>query len=520
MNFPSPASTRRPRPLSAGIGWSASYPEWLLGAVAILATLAMLHIRLMNDVVWQFWIARQLLGGARLYADIWEINPPLWFWSAVPVEWLAERLGIGWSSLLVVLVVPLGAGSAWLVGWLMAAPRHGERLVLLLLVFAMTTLVPMLGLGQREQLALVTGLPYAALIARRSTGQSTPVALAAMIGGLGAYGFALKHYFVLVPLALELWLALRQRRNYRPWRPEVLAVIGLAVAYAVAVLVFAPAFLTVIVPMVAVAYYSFVPSLLFLLVKPYTLFWALAGLYLLLIRDEPCRPVSPNTSAFVPVLLITAGGFMMSYFIQRRGWDYHSIPATGVLAIAVGLEMTRLKRKLPLAFGAVLLIWLACAVYPPAGNRFGYDPYLDRVAPGEAVFVAATDAGSIWPAPDRRHLRWVSRAYALWMMPAIAKAQAHAPISPKLRALAAKVQVATSQDIRCNPPALIVMERIPGDNGGESSFTFRDYLFADQPLRQFVAAHYAPLPPTPRSIAYARQGPVAPLADPACRKIR
>src|SRR5215469_7696746 len=37
-----------------------------------------------SDVSWQLWIAHQLNGGARLYHDIIEANPPLWFWMGMP----------------------------------------------------------------------------------------------------------------------------------------------------------------------------------------------------------------------------------------------------------------------------------------------------------------------------------------------------------------------------------------------------------------------------------------------------
>jgi hypothetical protein len=48
------------------------------GYAFVLAVL-LRAIPLTHDVVWQLWIARQLLQGAEIYRDIWEVNPPLWF---------------------------------------------------------------------------------------------------------------------------------------------------------------------------------------------------------------------------------------------------------------------------------------------------------------------------------------------------------------------------------------------------------------------------------------------------------
>ena len=56
------------------------------------------------DVAWQLWIAHQIRMGARLYVDIVETNPPLWFWEAVPLDWVASYLHIPSHALLVAAV--------------------------------------------------------------------------------------------------------------------------------------------------------------------------------------------------------------------------------------------------------------------------------------------------------------------------------------------------------------------------------------------------------------------------------
>jgi hypothetical protein len=66
---------------------------------AIIAILAQLPPN--NDVAWQLWIGRQLAGGAVLYRDIVEINPPLWFWLAVPIVQAANLLGISGTAAVV-----------------------------------------------------------------------------------------------------------------------------------------------------------------------------------------------------------------------------------------------------------------------------------------------------------------------------------------------------------------------------------------------------------------------------------
>src|SRR5206468_6812404 len=63
---------------------------------ALLLTLAVTALRLTggvdSDVASQLQIAQRIHEGARLYRDIIEVNPPLWFWMALPVDRLAAVL--------------------------------------------------------------------------------------------------------------------------------------------------------------------------------------------------------------------------------------------------------------------------------------------------------------------------------------------------------------------------------------------------------------------------------------------
>jgi hypothetical protein len=76
-------------------------PEALGATTALLVATLYLATEPCPDVAWQLWIGHQLRHGARLYIDIIETNPPLWFWMAMPVDWLADRLGTGANTVLV-----------------------------------------------------------------------------------------------------------------------------------------------------------------------------------------------------------------------------------------------------------------------------------------------------------------------------------------------------------------------------------------------------------------------------------
>lgn len=494
-------------------------PKILFAGVVLAVWWLMRDIALPNDVGWQFWIARQMLGGSTLYDQIWEINPPLWFWSAIPFQWLAERAGWDWGRVLVGAVLALSALSAWLTAHLLALPRRGARLGVMLLVFTMTVILHEGLTGQREQFALIASVPYAALLSRRRAGVPTAPLLAIAVAVLAGYGFALKHYFLAVPVLLEVWLMLHQGKSWRPWRPELVVLAVLACGYAAAVAVLMPAFFTVNLPMVEAGYFASRQTLLFTLLQPQVLLWAVAGLFLWVTRRSALRDFGAVAEFAIPALGLTWLGFAIGYVLQLRGWDYHGMAATGAIGVAVGLRGLRLYPPpfLALLAGAAWALCLADNLRPP--ERAAIDPYLDRVAPGEGVFIAGFDASAIFQR-RREDLVWVSRSYSLWMLFAVAKAEAEGRTSPALARLEMQVLAAISQDIRCHPPQMIVMQATPGLPGRNGEFSFNSFLLRDPPLREFIAAHYSPLRQASIGTVYWRNRPVAREAGLDCRVIR
>ncbi|WP_206245255.1 hypothetical protein [Novosphingobium terrae] len=222
----------------------AQLPACLLASIAIVTALTLRGMPLSHDVVWQFWIARQLLGGSQLYLDIWEVNPPLWFWTAMPIRLLAQALHVPPLQLLVMGVVALGALSAWLVGHLAGYATPSRLFVAMLMTFWLVVIGPLSDFAQREHLALICAVPYAALLARRtwaSAGEPSK-GCAVLVALMAAYGFALKHYFVAIPVLLELWLIVRMRREWRLLRPETTTLTLVALVYAIGAVMVTPAF--------------------------------------------------------------------------------------------------------------------------------------------------------------------------------------------------------------------------------------------------------------------------------------
>ena len=298
---------------------------------------------------------------------------------------------------------------------------------------------------------------------------------------------------------------------------------GLAAAYAAADVILTPGFFSVMMPMVDAAYFAAQQTLLVTAVKPYVLFWLVAGLFLWLTRRLPLREASAATEAAFPAMLLAALAFALGYVLQSLGWNYHSIAATGAMAMAMamalGLRLLRMRSVPGVVIGGVLLAAVVLHIYPYRPQAEPEDPFLDRVASGEGVFMAGFDANPVW-GRGRDDLVWVSRSYSYWMVSAIALAEADGRMTPALQALRAEVLAAASQDIRCNPPQLILLQATPGVPGKAGPFSLDEFVMRDAELRRYVADHYAPAKRDKGMTAYFLRRPVPREPGLACRDIR
>lgn len=493
---------------------------WLLG-LAVLATIAIRHIPITHDVVWQFWIARQMLGGMQLYTDILEINPPLWFWSAIPVQWLAEAIGVSPMTLLRPLVMAAACLACVLLNRLLPLPRSIERAIIITVAFVVVALLPLYDFGQREQLALLAAIPYSALIAARHEQRQVSASVAVVTAIVAAYGFALKHYFVAVPMLLEAWLVLGVRGKWCALRPETLVMAAGAVSYASAVLVFAPRFLTDIVPQVRLAYAGYEVPLPQMFDEAAQIVWAVALLALGLYAGRTKLP------RIAQAFLLLAAGFMVAYFTQRKGWQYHAIPVTGGLLIALACIVApsgaQAPRRYPLALIVAGMAILATVMIGPYRNLYRpiSAPLLASIARGAPVTVWASDPSWSWPMVEDLGLRWTSGYYAQWMLPAIAHAEMVGPPNAALARLGTEVRRRVGREMACNPPDLVLSERTtPFYSLRPRGFDTRGFFLRDPAIRSLITHYYRAERSTIWFDIYRRVAPVRSSGAAWCRSTR
>lgn len=512
------------RPHAAVLNWKKWVPELYLLIVALLSFGLLRNIALTHDVVWQLWIARQMTNGVSLYGQIFEINPPLWFWMALPVQWIASLTGSAAGSVLVGCIALLAFISAILTGSLSDLTSSVHRSLLMLLTFSLVMFGCLYDFGQREQIALATTIPYVFLIVRRAAEKQTPIMLAILVGLLAAFGFALKHYFVAVPILLELFLLVNLKAKYKIFRTETLAVGFMAIIYGVLIVLITPDFLTIVVPMVQLAYFGYEvpPSLWF--DEPIQVLWVLsvAGL----IASGQHR--GPNRNLYLQAFTCAAAGFLFAYLVQRKGWQYHAIPVSGMLVMALAsvafARTARLRDLWRSPFSAfIILCYFALAQFQGtyASVREGkYTKLFQSTPEGSAIMVVSSNPMWIWPMIENTHRVWPSRYFAHWMIPAIGHHRHVNNLGAAFDKMAQQILVETDQDIRCTPPALIIVERgEPGYTVRPSQFDTLSYIKENPRLATYLATNYVERGTDKWLRIFRRITPFETERDPSCRTI-
>ena len=198
----------------------------------------------------------------------------------------------------------------------------------------------------------------------------------------------IKPHFALAIACAVVFCALHRRSWRLLFVPENWIAAAIAVAYGICVVVFYPAFLTDVMPLVADVYLPVRLSLMQSLLDTPVMLWAAAILLILALR---------RGTGFHPVfavMLTASAGFAAAYVLQGKGWPYQSYPMLALALIALGLAIARRRQAMErtgegyrfkdicavLAFCFIAVksfAWLDIAV---AGPRCHRDGRADRAA--------------------------------------------------------------------------------------------------------------------------------------------
>lgn len=320
--------------------------------LVIVAALVQQALSSLNcDVSWLITTAERLLDGARLYRDIEEVNPPASVLLYLPSVAVARLLGIAPEAMTVLLTGMLAILSLRHAGRILALPPAalawlGASGAFILLV------LPADLFAQREHVALIAGLPFLAIIVRRT--QDRPIHVGdSWAAGIGAgIMVAIKPHLILALVLPQLWSSARQRSLAALKAPEWLALAGIGVGYLLIVQLAFPAYTAHMLPLLRLVYLPGRDSWGHLLTGTMVTIPVVAAILTLWLAGA--RP-----SDDVVALLLAAAGFAAAGLVQGKGYLNHGYPAVAASLLAITLQLSRAghARTFGAACAAVLALF-------------------------------------------------------------------------------------------------------------------------------------------------------------------
>jgi hypothetical protein len=437
-----------------------------ISALFVVQAAIRFSVHLTHDAAWYLYAGRRLLGGAVLYRDIVEVNPPLGIWLSAPIAALADGLGIVSTGLFKAIVLLLTVVVLAMAGAIMRHVPDLSRVTSNAIVIALAALLlflPAYDFGQREHLLILLVTPWLMLRWCRVSGGTVLIPLAVLVGALAAVGFALKPHCVLGAVAVEVALFAIGRRPRLLFAPENITGAVLGVVYLAGVWLLTPDFFTRMIEMGRVAYIPFYGYGFGVLAFRAALPVALGLVAAVLMKRLP-----PPLRALSAILVAAGAGFVAAYVLQA-GFRYQLLPALFVLAFAASLVplaaasgAAQLPRLAVLASALLVAVALVTAlanqwrVYPTARFEAG----IAQFAPGaRSVLIASTNVYNGFPLVEEQGLIWASRFPASWLAPYVAATLA--PDGGPANDLSRYAVRATVDDLAAYRPDIVFVNEAP-----------------------------------------------------------
>lgn len=441
---------------------------------------------LVHDTAWFLNAVEQMQQGRRLYADLIEVNPPLGLWLTWPVVKLSQMTAASDVAIVYGTLFAITLGSiiwAWRILAKSTSLSLLDRNLLGLCLAGLLLFYPGPNFAQREHLLILLFIPW--LMLRSAAPQTGAVGMTEriMIGAVAAIAVSIKPQSIAAPVAVELFILWRTRDWRNAFAAENIAAAAVVIAYVAAVLVFTPEYLDSMVKIGQVAYYPYYGypfKVILANITPAVLATAF-GLILSGKLAQPHRDI-------VKTMLIAALGFIISYLIQNKGFQYQALPAgtLGFAALMFALIVPPCERGVALAMRGALLLAVSYFLATAPQLYWPHEAVLRRsikdYAPeARSVFIASTRVSDAFPIVRELRLAWASTLPTQWFAPYVAThgGEGAADTDPVVR-LARRTTV--DDLLRWQPDLVLVDEGqhqlyVPGGKFDYVSFWSRDERF-------------------------------------------
>lgn len=408
----------------------------LLVALFILSWKLQDQLYLNYDVSWLLLAVNRMLEGGSYSQDFFETNPPLILYLYLPPVILSKalpvKLAVLFRSYLFLLVSGSLGACYFLLEKLFKNDTSLFSLLFFLLLASVELVLPCYDFGQREHLLVLLTLPYFLLLACQLQKETISPVVALVLGLAAGLGFAIKPHFLMVLMLSEGYAVLFKKDKWAWLRPEVLAILGVLLAYGLLIFFFYPDYLYIVVPYSWRLYYRAVsdPWSKLLLNSIAVYCWFPVFVYLAQYKEKSNKPLRN-------ILLLALLGFLLSYYAQRMIHYYHLIPALSFALLLLLVELSYLWRQYPKRGSGHVFVLILAALLFSIPVWFFHDLYskslaykhemlsklaafMNEHAKGAPVYFFVTAGSYAFPTVDYTSSSVAPRFYFLWMAAGLA----------------------------------------------------------------------------------------------------
>jgi len=305
--------------------------------ITAFAYFAQTKIIFSPDVGYLLLAANQMLAGGHYAKTFFETNPPMILYLYIPVCLFTKYTSISIFTVFRLYIISLSLMSAGLSFFLLKKLlKQHEKLLFYFLFYTIlfiTLFLPLI-FGQREHILLILMLPYLFSAALALEKKAIPSPLAFFIGFLAGLGFAIKPFFLTVPVLIELYFIFKQRNIFAWVRTESIVIFCVLVCYGISIVIFQPEYIHIINPLLFRYYFPAAqdPWQVFVAL-PNVLFCFAMIISYCFIKKYDRYPMLGN------VLFLALVAMVIAFLIPRAPWYYHVLPAFG-LGVLLLVHMT------------------------------------------------------------------------------------------------------------------------------------------------------------------------------------
>ena len=285
-----------------------------------------------DDICYAILVVQKLVQGKHFFTDFMNTNPPLAFYIYLPVLLIHTlfHFNIFLSHRLYIIFIALSSLflSNYLLGKLLEDKCDILKSVLLLVLTFSFILLPHYEFGQRSHIAVMLIFPYLILLMLRLKNIKASLKINLLIGISAGIGFALNPFYLFLFFFCEIVRTIKRRPNADWLTSEATIICLIQALYFVLALRFYPNYFHKIIPLAYNVYLpAYTKSFIALLKYPYAAFSAIiliASIFLYRL----CR-----TKELAFIFIIANISFLLSYFLQRKIFYYHVLPAMTVATL-------------------------------------------------------------------------------------------------------------------------------------------------------------------------------------------